>query len=188
MTSPLTRRSALLAGLALTACAGSGSQLLSGDDQRDVARVEAWLNEQPSLKLLFSQTFPDGGTGSGVMSYVPGNFRLDYTIPHGMTLVAGDGHLVLTNPQNGAVTRMGLSHTPLGLLLAQPVRLSGPVTVTSVRHAPGTLQISLAKTDRMSDGLLTLQFTDSPGELALSGIVLVDDRQHVTTLRIEGPG
>ncbi|NHO32999.1 LolA family protein [Acetobacter fallax] len=185
MTRVLSRRAALLAGLALAACARSGTGLLSGEDQRDVARVEAYFNGLTSLRLLFEQAFIDGGHGSGVMSYAPGRFRLDYTVPRGMTLVAGDGHLVLTNPQNGAVTRMGLSHTPLGLLLARPVRLSGGVTVTSVKRGPGMLQMSLAKTDRMSDGLLTLQFGDAGGVLTLSGIVLVDDRQHVTTLRIE---
>ncbi|GBR08356.1 hypothetical protein AOE01nite_05840 [Acetobacter oeni] len=176
----------LLAGLALAACAQSGTAILSGGDQHDIARVEAYFNNLTSLRLLFEQTFIDGGHGSGVMSYAPGSFRLDYSVPRGMTLVAGDGHLVLSNPQTGAVTRMGLSHTPLGLLLARPVRLSGPVTVTSVRRSPGVLQMSMAKTDRMSDGLLTLQFADTGETLTLSGIVLVDDRQHVTTLQIRG--
>lgn len=173
--------------LSLAACASSGGNQYSAGDQAGIARVEAYLNSLSSLRLLFRQTWPDGSTGDGAMSFSPGRFRLDYTRPAGMTLVAADGHVVLTDPRTGAVTRMGLSHTPLGLLLERPLRLSGPVTVTSVRKGAGFLQLSLARTARMSDGLLTLRFSDVAGALALSGIILVDDRQHVITLDITGP-
>ncbi|GBQ26783.1 outer-membrane lipoprotein carrier protein [Acetobacter estunensis NRIC 0472] len=179
-----SRRAVLLSSLAVTACAGSGLAPLSPQDRQDSARVEGWLNALNGLQLPFTQIWPDGSRGSGTLTYTPGHLRLDYDVPRGMTLVAGDGHLVLTNPQSGAVTRMGLSHTPLGLLLARPIRLSGPVTVTAVQRQPGWMQISMAKTDRMTDGLLTLQFRDNGGVLTLAGLVLVDDRQHVVRLEL----
>nr|WP_194299784.1 outer membrane lipoprotein carrier protein LolA [Acetobacter conturbans] len=179
----VTRRAVLLSGLALAACAEAGRSVsLSPQDRADVARAEAYLNGLSTLRLWFVQTWPDGGRGYGTLTYIPGNLRLDYDNPRGMTLTAGDGHLVLNNPQTGAVTRMGLSHSPLGLLMTHPIQLSGAVTVTAIRRGPATLQMSLAKTDRLSDGLLTLRFRDDSGALTLSGLVLVDDRQHVTTL------
>ncbi|MFT8719373.1 LolA family protein [Acetobacter sp.] len=183
MMRRLTRRSVLLTGMALAACAPTErASTLSSQDQADTARVEAYLNGLSTLKLWFTQTWPDGGRGYGTLLYTPGNLRLDYDNPKGMTLTAGDGHLVLNNPQTGAVTRMGLSHTPLGLMLIRPLRLSGDVTVTAVRRGPSALQVSLARTNRLSDGLLTLQFQDSGASLTLVGLVLVDDRQHTTTL------
>lgn len=181
--SGLSRRAALLSGLALAACARTpGPPALSFQDQADIARVEVYLNGLTGLKLWFTQTWPDGGRGYGTLTYQPGYLRLDYDSPKGMSLTAGDGHLVLNNPQTGAVTRMGLSHTPLGLMLVYPVRLDGAVTVTSIRRGPRTLQLSLARSARLSDGLLTLRFSDVSGALSLAGLVLVDDRQHVTTL------
>ncbi|MFT8898261.1 MAG: outer membrane lipoprotein carrier protein LolA [Acetobacter sp.] len=178
----LSRRSALLSGLALAACSQTRTFPLTMQDQQDVARVEDYLNGLTSLQSWFVQTWPDGSRGSGTLNYTPGQLRLDYSNPKGMTLTAGDGHLVLDNPQTGAVTRMGLSHTPLGLLLARPIHMQGAVTVTAVRRGPATLQVSIAKTGRLSDGLLTLRFRDEGVKLVLSGLVIVDDRQHVITL------
>ncbi|MCH4090343.1 LolA family protein [Acetobacter sp.] len=178
----LSRRSLLLSGLALTACAQTSPFALTVQEQQAVARVEEYLNGLTHLDLSFVQTWPDGNQGAGMLHYEPGHLKLDYTNPKGMVLTAGDGHLVLDNPQTGAVTRMGLSHTPLGLLLAHPIRMQGAVTVTAVRREVAMLQVSVARTDRMSDGLLTLRFRDDGARLALSGLIIVDDRQHVITL------
>ncbi|AQS84809.1 MAG: outer membrane lipoprotein carrier protein LolA [Acetobacter aceti] len=183
----LSRRSALLSGLALAACSQTGTVPLTVQDQQDVTRVEDYLNGLTTLQSRFVQTWPDGSQGEGMLNYQPGQLRLDYSNPRGMTLTAGDGHLVLDNPQTGAVTRMGLSHTPLGLLLARPIHMQGAVTVTAVKRGPSTLQVSVARTDRLSDGLLTLRFRDEGEErLTLSGLVIVDDRQHMITLNFSG--
>lgn len=186
----LGRRAALLLSLstaaAVAACAGSGSTALSPADQTDVARVEAYLNGLSKFSVGFSQVWPDGGVGEGILTYSPGDLKLDYTYPPGLSMKAANGHLVLRDDRNGSVTHMGLSHNPLGLLLATPIGLSGPITVTSVLRGPEFLQVSLARTAMPSDGLLTLQFRDHGGSLVLQGLRLVDDRRRTTTFRIQG--
>ncbi|MDG6094638.1 outer membrane lipoprotein carrier protein LolA [Acetobacter sp. AN02] len=185
-----TRLSARLvlgtAALALSACAQPGSLGSLPPAERAAAeRVQTSLNSITSLSRGFTQTWPGGGTGRGVMDYTPGHLHLSYTWPQGTDLQAGDGKLTFRDGTNGSVTHMGLSRNPLGLLLTTPIRLSGPVTVTSVLQSPGALQISLARSAMLSEGLLTLRFADNGQTLSLSGIEVVDERQHHISLALD---
>ncbi|MCH4023046.1 MAG: outer membrane lipoprotein carrier protein LolA [Acetobacter sp.] len=185
----LSRRAALSGLLmgGLSACAEAPVQL-SGEDRSAVRRVEDYLNGIQHFQADFVQKFPDGGYGNGVFVYSPGHLHMTYAIPHGTELTAGEGHLVFRNGQNGSVTRMGLSRNPLGLLLDTPIHLSGAVTVTNVVQQPGFLQISMARTAMLSEGLLTLQFNDFNGKLSLKGVDVVDERQHRTQLSLSNAG
>ncbi|GBQ31692.1 LolA family protein [Gluconacetobacter sacchari] len=176
----LSRRMALAAPLALVACQAAPGAV----DGHDVARVERYLNTTRGLTARVVQTWPDGGVGEGTLSYDPGNLRLDYRTPHPMRLVATGGHLVFRDGLRQSVTRMNLSHQPLGLLLAAPVHLGGAVVVTAIRHDANVLQISMARSDNPSQGLLTLGFSDFAGQLSLVAIDLVDARRDNTRLRL----
>ncbi|MBB2204351.1 LolA family protein [Gluconacetobacter takamatsuzukensis] len=178
----LSRRLFLAAPMAVAACQASPG----GVDRHDVARVERYLNTTHGLTAQVVQTWPDGGVGDGTLSYEPGSLRLDYRTPHPMRLVAAGGHLVFRDAQRQSVTRMNLSHQPLGLLLATPVHLGGAVVVTAVRHGANVLQISMARSDNPSQGLLTLGFADFAGQLSLVAIDLVDARRNRTRLHLTG--
>jgi len=166
--------------MGLAACATNPAPASGGD----VARVEHYLNGLHGLGAHFVQTWPDGSTGGGSLSYDPGHMRLDYVTPHPMQMVAGDGHLVLHDDQNGSVTRIALSRNPLGLLLRTPVRLSGAISVSAVQHVPGALQLTLVRADAPSEGALTLSFADQGGQLSLIGLQGVDARQHRIVLHL----
>lgn len=176
----LSRRLFLAAPLAVAACQASPGVV----DGHDVARVERYLNTTRGLTASVVQTWPDGGIGEGTLSYDPGNLRLDYRTPHTMRLVAAGGHLVFRDAQRQSVTRMNLSHQPLGLLLATPVHLGGAVEVTAIRHGANVLQISMARSDNPSQGLLTLGFADFAGQLSLVAIDLLDARHNSTRLHL----
>jgi len=165
----------------LAACAGTPTPApVSGD----VPRVEAYLNGLHGMTAHFVQTWPDGGTGGGTLSYDPGHMRLDYVSPHTMQMVAGDGHLVLYDDLNGSLTRIALSRNPLGLLLQTPIRLSGAIRVSAVQHVPGALQVTLVRADAPTEGALTLSFADNGGHLSLIGLQGVDARQHRIVLHL----
>ncbi|MCW4581078.1 outer membrane lipoprotein carrier protein LolA [Gluconacetobacter entanii] len=146
----------------------------------EITRVEHYLNDTHGLGAHFVQTWPDGGKGDGKLYYDPGRLRLDYTTPAAMKLTAANGHLVFIDPRRDSVTRMSLGHQPLGLLLQQPVHLDGEIVVTSVQHGTNSLQISMARSDSPSQGLLTLGFSDISGTLSLIAIEMTDvERQHI---------
>lgn len=179
-SASLSRRLFLAAPLAVAACQAS-PEAVGG---HDVARVERYLNTTHGLTAQIVQTWPDGGIGEGTLSYEPGHLRLDYRTPHPMRLVAAGGHLVFRDAQRQSVTRMNLSHQPLGLLLATPVHLGGTVVVTAIQHGADVLQISMARSDNPSQGLLTLGFSDFAGQLSLVAIDLLDARHNRTRLHL----
>lgn len=178
----VTRRMALIGPLVLAACAtgqGGGST-----GQSDVHRVEAYLRAATLRNVPFIQTWPNGTTGGGTLTYHSGYLHLIYTAPHVMDLEASGSHAVFKDSQTGSETRMGLAHNPLGLLMGNPISLSGAVTVTDIQKPSGILQISLARTENPSQGLVTLIFRDDGRQLTLYELRLVDERRNTVFIRL----
>lgn len=186
-SSSLSRRSVLSglragalwagASMVLAACAGGTDwSQFSTQDKADIARVEHYLNTAYGLKGQFIHIWPNKTESQGVISYEPGHLRLDYAPPHRRLAVAGNEKLVFYDYDNQARTEVGLASDPVGLLLDVPVKLGGPILVSSIQRRPQTLQISLARADNPSQGLLTLQFSDVNGRLSFNRIEGVDVR------------
>jgi len=173
---PITRRRALaVAVLApLAACQSvPPMHTLGGADAATLARVQAYLNSLRTLQARFKQVWPNGTTNVGTLwMQRPGRLRLQYAPPSPLTLVAADGTVLLYNASTEASTTMPLSRSPLGILLADVITLSGPVTVTAVRRLPGQLLLSMVRTAAPSEGSLTVLFTEPP--LTLSAVRIVD--------------
>ena len=182
----LHRRTVFLSAAALlphglTARADPGF-VPSPRDKTDIARVEAYLNGLRSLKARFTQVAPDGGISDGTVWLArPGRMRFQYNPPSPILLVASHGVVVFHDSSLDQTTEVQLSRTPLGILLADRVDLTGSVTVTAIERVPGQLQITLVRSASPSDGSLTLIFADSP--LLLRQWTVVDAQRketHVT--------
>ena len=82
-----------------------------------------------------------------------------------------------------------MSRTPLGILLADHVALSGAVTVTGMQRLPGQIQLTLVRTDSPGDGSLTLVFADPPLTLRQWTVVDAQRREtHVTLYNAQTGG
>lgn len=161
----------------LSGCAGTGpAATLSPADRDSVARIQSALDSLHGLGARFVQIGADGATSAGLVRYDPGCLRLDYTTPSPMVVVASGQRLVAHRQSDDSTTRIALSGNPLGLLLAQPLRLGGPIQVTDIRRAPRLLQVSLARTANPAEGLLTLVFSEAADGLMLRGLEVVDQR------------
>jgi outer membrane lipoprotein-sorting protein len=162
----INRRTALLSGLSiagLRAMSGVAAAQTSGQDQADLARVEAYLNSIRSLKARFVQTASDGSSASGIaLLQRPGKMRFQYDPPTPFLLVANHGFLTFVDSQLSQTSHIPLSRTPLGILLSDRVTLSGEVSVTRLARLPGQLQVSLIRTASPGEGTLTLIFADNP--------------------------
>jgi outer membrane lipoprotein-sorting protein len=173
--------SAAILPLGLSARAAPGV-VLSPEDQADIARVETYLNGLRSLKAHFTQVTGDGGISEGTAWLQrPGRMRFQYLPPAPFTLIAAHGVLTFNDSSLQQTTNIPLSRTPLGILLADKVTLSGGVTVTAIQRLPGQLQVSLVRTDSPGDGTLTLIFADQPLTLRQWTVVDAQRREtHVT--------
>lgn len=144
-----------------------------GEDSAALARVQAYLNSMRTLQARFEQVSANGTVTVGTLwMQRPGHLRLQYAPPSPLTLIAADGTVLLFNASTAATTTMPLSRSPLGILLADEITLSGPVTVTAVRHLPSQLQVSMVRTAEPSQGSLTLLFNQPA--LTLRALRIVD--------------
>ncbi len=178
------RRAALLAGLSLAVFRSREADAQrSPQDLADIARIEAYLDGIRSLKARFVQVAPNGGVAQGdAFIQRPGRMRFQYDPPSPFLLVVNYGILVFHDAQLDQTSNIPLSRTPLGILLADRVVLSGGVTVTNLLRLPGRLQVTLVRTASPGEGSLTLIFEDNP--LTLRQWVLVDQQGKQTRVTL----
>jgi outer membrane lipoprotein-sorting protein len=156
-------------------------------DAADLARIEAYLNSIHTLQAHFLQVAPDGTMSEGTAWLErPGRMRFQYDPPAPFLLVAAHGNLVFEDRSIQQVSNVPLTLTPLGILLADHVSLSGNVKVTAIQRLPGQLQVTLVRSGSPQDGSLTLLFTENP--LALRQWTVLDAQRretHVTLYNVQ---
>ncbi len=173
----------LAAALAHPAQAQTHAAVLTDADQATLTEVAQYLNGVRTLKARFLQVGPDGATTQGTLWLErPGRMRFQYDKPSPLLLVAGGGTVVFHDSQLDQTTNIPVGQTPLGLLLADTIALSGNVTVTEFERPPGQLLITLVRAKTPGDGSLTLALNAAP--LALVGWSVVDAQGRETRLRM----
>jgi len=181
----MNRRTLLALPLALPLIRAASAQplALTAQDRADLARIEAYLDTLHTLKARFLQVSSNGGTAGGTAWLDrPGRMRFDYDPPSPFLLVANYGSLVFQDRQLGQTSNYPLGVTPLGILLAEHVQLSGAVTVTAIAREPGQIQVTMVRTASPGDGSLTLVFADNP--LALRQWTVVDAQRQETRVSL----
>jgi outer membrane lipoprotein-sorting protein len=162
---------------------------LSAADRSLISQIETYLNGLTSLTANFLQVAADGSTRTGkAWLQRPGKMRFEYDPPDPELMVAGFGLLVYHDPALDQTTNIPLSATPLGILLAQHVVLSGDVTVTDIQQNPGEIDLTLIRTGKAAAGSLTLVFGTDPLELRQWKIVDAQDRETHVSLYDIAPG
>lgn len=152
---------------------------LSAADQASLQQIQAYLNALRTLKARFLQIAPNGRESAGTAWLErPGRMRFQYDPPSPFLLVAGHGLLVFHDSELQQTSNIPLSSTPLGILLADNVQLSGPVTVTDFNRRPGLVQVTVVRTASPAEGSLTLTFVDNP--LTLRSWTVLDQQRRQT--------
>jgi outer membrane lipoprotein-sorting protein len=170
------------AALMLSGCMAGGAPRLSAQDADDVRRVQDYLNHTQKFSAHFVQSGAYGPGAGLVWLDRPGNLRIDYEGPGARLMVISGGRVRVLDRRTGALTTMALSRTPLGILLAPTIDLSGPVTVSSVQHVGGELEMTLQKTGQPGQGSLTLYLSQMP--LQLQAVTVTDAYQRSSTLSL----
>jgi outer membrane lipoprotein-sorting protein len=155
----------------------------TAQDRADLARIEGYLDGLRTLKARFLQVAPNGAISQGtVWLDRPGRMRFQYDPPSPLLLVAGHGLVVFHDSQLDQTSNIPIGRTPLGILLADHVRLGGDVTVLGMQHLPGQIQVSLYRTASPGEGTLTLIFSDNP--LVLKQWTVVDAQRQETRVTL----
>lgn len=180
----MNRRTLLASALLLPVAAQAQPRFQpSTQDLADLARIETYLNGLRSLKARFIQIAPNGQLASGTAWLSrPGRMRFEYFPPTPFLLVAGHGLLIFHDIKLKQTTQILLGQTPLGILLADNVKLSGDVTVLGVRREPNMLEVRLTRTASPGDGGIALIFADNP--LALRQWTVLDAQRQETRVTL----
>jgi outer membrane lipoprotein-sorting protein len=168
--------------LLLSGCVAPRVVRLTAQDADDVRRVQDYLNRTERFEAHFVQSGAYGPGAGLVWLDRPGNLRIDYEGPGSRLMVISGGRVRVLDRRTGALTTMSLSRTPLGILLAPTIDLSGPVTVTSVQHVAGELGVTLERTGQAGQGSLTLFLAEMP--LRLQAVTVTDAYQRSSTLSL----
>lgn len=175
--------SSLLLPLAATGVRAQPRFQPTAQDRADLTRIEAYLNGLHTLKAHFLQVAPDGRLSEGTAWLErPGRMRFEYNPPAPFLLIAAHGLLVFQDKSLAQTSNIPLGRTPLGMLLADQVTLSGDVTVTAIQRQPGQIQVSLTRTASPGEGTLTLIFADQP--LTLRQWVVLDAQRQETKVTL----
>src|SRR6516225_1729682 len=182
----MNRRALLILPVALLSAASAAAQpgfQPTAQDRADLARIETYLDSLRTLKAHFLQVAPNGATSQGTAWLDrPGRMRFQYDPPSPLLLVAGHGLVVFHDKSLNQTSNIPLGQTPLGILLADHVRLQGDVTVTAMQRLPGQIQVSLIRTASPGDGTLTLVFADNP--LTLRQWTVLDAQRQETRVTL----
>lgn len=139
---------------------------LNPEDQKDVARIEDYLNSLTSVEAKFQQYSVNQGLAFGkIYLRRPGRLRVEYDPPSKVLLVADGIALSYYDGELNNLNQVPLYMSPMWFLLKDKVKLGGDVTITSFKRGPGVLQIGLVQTDEPDAGTVVLEFGDRPLEL-----------------------
>jgi len=177
-------RRTLLTGLALApALAAPPARAQVAQDQAAIAAVEGYFNGLTTLRARFLQISQQGGSAEGTaMIWRPGRMRFEYDPPEPTLLIAADGQFFHWDKELKQASIVPLSATPLGVLLRDPLRLSGDITVSAVERGGGLLRITLHRTDRAAEGRIQLVLDEAP--VALRQWAVQDAQGHVTRVTL----
>lgn len=163
--------------------APAAGQATTDQDKADIARVQTYLDGLRTMKARFLQIAPNGQVTRGTTWLDrPGRMRFQYDPPTPLLLVAGHGLFVYYDSALKQTTNIPLGQTPLGILLANKVTLSGDVTVTQVQRPPNLLVVTLVRTASPGDGSLTLVFNEGP--LTLREWIVLDAQRRETRVSL----
>ena len=177
-----TKTLLFLVALLATGCVGTPRPQFSAADENDIQRVSDYLNATAKFEAHFTQTGAFGPGAGIVWLDRPGNLRIDYEGAGSRLMVISNGRVRILDRATSGMSTMPLVKTPLAILLAPTITLSGPVSVTAIHHDLTGLQLTVHKTDQPGQGSLTLYLSDMP--LHLNAVTVTDAYQRSLTLSL----
>ncbi|WP_368419566.1 outer membrane lipoprotein carrier protein LolA [Rhodovarius sp.] len=180
----MRRRIMLAAAPLLLTPALAGAQNL---DRAALQRVEAYFNAMTTLRARFLQIAQNGAAAEGTaMIWRPNRMRFEYDPPEPTLLIAADGQFFHWDRELRQPTVVAVNSTPLGVLLRNPLSLSGDVTVPVMERVGGLLRVSIFRTAAPGEGRITLILEENPMQLRQWEVLDAQNRlTRVTLTQIE---
>lgn len=161
--------------------------LPANDKITDLGRIQDYYRTTKSFQAPFTQRSPDGSLANGTL-YVerPGRLRFDYKDTIDLLVVSDGKILTMIDEEIGQVTRWPIADTPMRLLVAEQLDLTG--LDARIDSAPGGVKEAIALIARDPDhpefGSITVFFAEEENTIALKGWSIFDSRGGQTLVTI----
>lgn len=144
----------------------SASPLQAEQSNKDVQKVETYLQNLSSARARFVQTTHDGTQLVGTF-YLdrPGKLKFEYDPPIEDFVVADGTFIYFYDSELGEQTNAPIGQTLADFFLRKDLELGGDVSVDNIKKAGGFLQVKLIQTADPDAGSITLGFKEEPFEL-----------------------
>ncbi len=158
---------------------------LGAEDQNDINRLESYLNELKSISANFMQIDDQGGVMHGTIAIKrPGKMRVTYDPPSKDFIVADGETVHIWNDDLKSQTNVDEASSLAEFILRDPIKLTGKdVIITSLKHYPAKIEITLLQANDPGSGQLTLIFEDNP--LLLRQWRVIDAEGRSTGVNLE---
>lgn len=197
MTDALTRRAALIAGLAALALPAqaqlrgtqSDGALTGAERTQTLARASAALNGIRALQGRFLQLAPTGQSATGQFYMQrPGRLRFAYDPPATMLIVADGSVVAVADTALRSVNRAPLRTTPLYFVLKNDINLDRDARITRVARAGENLYVTCRDRTGNADGEITLVLSGPNLELRSWDVVdAMGARTRLTLSNVSRP-
>ena len=160
---------------------------LDAKDQKDVTRVERYLNALTTLQARFAQYTNSGRVNRGTIyirrphAKLRGGLRIEFDPPVKLLIVATRIYLIVWDGELKEAQYHPLGATPVSVLLNEHLKLSGGVTVQSVKREGRWLSVTVVRTKSPEKGAMSLLFQNNP--LQLIGWIIKDAQGKITQVR-----
>ncbi len=139
---------------------------LSEREEKDVARIESYLNNLKSVSARFLQISDSGSFRQGDIALRrPGRMRVTYDAPSKDFIVADGLFLNIWDADMQQQSSIPLGNGIADFILREKISLSGDVVITRFAYYPAKIEVSLVSRKEPDEGELTLIFEDKPLKL-----------------------
>ena len=129
-------------------------------DESELTTLSSKLNALTTLQAKFSEIDPQGtATGRFYLSR-PGGVRVEYDPPRKVLVIANDRVVSVQDRKTGNPYRVGVSQTPLKLLLKPNIDLKRDADIRDIHREGGMLYMTAAQTKGYGQGQVTFVFSE----------------------------
>ncbi|MFZ1988371.1 MAG: outer-membrane lipoprotein carrier protein LolA [Alphaproteobacteria bacterium] len=140
--------------------AAAESAAVPSVDEAELTLLSSKLNTLTTLEAKFTEIDPQGtATGRFYLSR-PGGVRFEYDPPRKVLVIANDRVVSVQDRKTGNPYRVGVSETPLKLLLKQDIDLKRDADIRDIHHEDGMLYMTAAQTKGYGQGQVTFVFSE----------------------------
>lgn len=157
---------------------------LSAREEKDVKRIETYLNDLKSVSAKFLQVSDSGAIRTGAIAIRrPGRMRVTYDEPDKDFIVADGSFVNIWDDEMQQTTTVPMGDGIADFILREKIALSGDVMVTRFAYYPAKIEVSLVSIKNPNEGELTLIFEDKP--LRLRQWRVLDTQGRTTGVNLE---